>query len=679
MVEFPVIFKQEHLIQMMPFPNPILLLLLLMPCVWGKCIFDEVQSSIRVLSPPDNRSSPSDWAFKEDDVKREVSVNEQEDWLTHVQIQNHQKAILQYSPSQRSKRMTRDRSNVIDKPQPIRIKTWTPRESPVLSQWETERLEAAVSDAINTVSKLLAVWRVNRKLLLSRDINKYCRFIWRNSSSANFNKCGRASDNYRTESCLGVTIPDDHLSGCVVYPHPDQTDLKVIKPDGVGIPDTDVLLYVKAQSTDKCRADSSVLAYSAHCQSNSEGRPVAGVMVICREPLSIEGFSHEHMVQTVIHELLHVLGFSKELFSKWTDRSLSSQIGMDSFSHGQVIYTDESGQMRLCTPNVNKALHTHLNTTHTDLGAPLENQDADSRGFSSHWEARVLQGSIMTAMLTEPALVRIDVITLSALQDTGWYSVNLSQAQNLLWGENEGAFFGSVSTCKRSSSFFCTGSGFGCHYLHLHKGVCQSDQYLEGCRIYKPLANGSECWKEENETGSGPEVWSGEIFRSDSRCFLSNIIKEDHFSFNASVTGRCYRHRCTGKNRYQIQVMGSDWLDCPPGRSIKVFGYRGAVFCPDKRLCHYHDTAPLSSLHKPLPSLLLLTAPPSRDQSLTQRPITGLKFDAALPFSEMSVMTVVGVSAVTFFLGSLIIIYRKCCPSRLRVHALIQSPYALQV
>lgn len=36
----------------------------------------------------------------------------------------------------------------------------------------------------------------------------------------------------------------------------------------------------------------------------------------------------------------------------------------------------------------------------------------------------------------------------------------------------------------------CALSGFGCHYLHLHKGVCQSDQYLEGCRIYKPLANG---------------------------------------------------------------------------------------------------------------------------------------------------------------------------------------------
>lgn len=75
----------------------------------------------------------------------------------------------------------------------------------------------------------------------------------------------------------------------------------------------------------------------------------------------------------------------------------------------------------------------------------LFSQDADPRGFSSHWEARVLQGSIMTAMLAEPPLVRIDRITLSALQDTGWYSVNLSQAQNLLWGESKP---GSISTMR---------------------------------------------------------------------------------------------------------------------------------------------------------------------------------------------------------------------------------------
>lgn len=31
--------------------------------------------------------------------------------------------------------------------------------------------------------------------------------------------------------------------------------------------------------------------------------------------------------------------------------------------------------------------------------------------------------------------------------------------------------------------------GLGCHYLHLDKGSCSSDPMLEGCRMYKPLAN----------------------------------------------------------------------------------------------------------------------------------------------------------------------------------------------
>lgn len=64
-------------------------------------------------------------------------------------------------------------------------------------------------------------------------------------------------------------------------------------------------------------------------------------------------------------------------------------------------------------------------------------QDAGSDGLSSHWETRVLQGSIMAALLVEPSLIRIDPITLAALQDMGWYSVNFSRAQSLVWGEGK--------------------------------------------------------------------------------------------------------------------------------------------------------------------------------------------------------------------------------------------------
>lgn len=228
-------------------------------------------------------------------------------------------------------------------------------------------------------------------------------------------------------------------------------------------------------------------------------------------------------------------------------------------------------------------------------------------------------------------------------------------------------------------AFFLLLSGLGCHYLHLHKGECQTDQYLEKCRVYKPLKNGvsliswhvillkrkfsfthfsylnfnihidldkfceagicaqlyisvhlimdlcnfhsfhfflplllqSECWKKQNDRRSSEEDWSGEIFGFDSRCFFSSLNRQvcvcvylnisvfscskyentsplfcicnttavflpsslfqSHFLLSSSsVEGRCYRHRCTGPNRYQIQVSGSEWVDCPAGGTIQV-------------------------------------------------------------------------------------------------------------
>lgn len=92
--------------------------------------------------------------------------------------------------------------------------------------------------------------------------------------------------------------------------------------------------------------------------------------------------------------------------------------------------------MRIYTPSVISALQEHLASTDPELGAPLENLVPSSK-LSSHWESRVLQGSIMAAVLGDPAAVRIDPVTLAALQDTGWYSVNLSRAQSLVWGEGQ--------------------------------------------------------------------------------------------------------------------------------------------------------------------------------------------------------------------------------------------------
>ncbi|XP_027894280.1 leishmanolysin-like peptidase 2 [Xiphophorus couchianus] len=476
--------------------------------------------------------------------------------------------------------------------QPIRIKTWRARESCKLSEPESERLEEALEEAVRVVSSLLSVNRTVGTLMLSRNVNKYCKFVWRNSSLLNYNRCGRANKNYRTETCLDVTIPEDHLSGCYVYPEADSPRRTVVRPEGAGLPDTDFLIYIHVQATDKCRAEPGVLAYAVHCQMDAGGRPVAGVVVLCRDRLSGASYSHQATVQTLIHEMFHTLGFSKDLFSSWQD--CSSDQGVSCSARNKVIHSDGSGQTRIYTPAIVSALQRHLMSSDPELGGPLENLDESAGKVSSHWESRVLQGSIMAAALGDPTTVRIDPVTLAALRDTGWYSVNLSRAQSLVWGDGQGAKFGSLSICKdNSSTFFCSGSGVGCHFLHLHKGKCQTDPYLEGCRVYKPLENGSECWKKENTRWSPAENWSGEIFGFDSRCFFSSLIRRGGDVWtSSSAEGRCYRHRCSGPNRYQIQVSGSEWVDCPAGGAVQVKGYRGEVFCPDRRLCLYPDVSP---------------------------------------------------------------------------------------
>ncbi|MEJ1280287.1 putative gene 29776 [Cricetulus griseus] len=151
---------------------------------------------------------------------------------------------------------------------------------------------------------------------------------------------------------------------------------------------------------------------------------------------------------------------------------------------------DEWGQLLLTTPTVSHSLAKHLGVPGTVLGVPLEEE------VCVEWV-----GDCTT--VSDPS-----VISLLSLPH----------------------------------------SGLGCHYLHLDKGSCSSDPVLEGCRIYKPLASGSECWKEENGLLTRAENPHGEIYHLHSRCFLANLTSQ------ALSKG-------------------------------KIPGYYGLLYCPQGRLC----------------------------------------------------------------------------------------------
>ncbi|XP_040272793.1 leishmanolysin-like peptidase 2 isoform X1 [Bufo bufo] len=461
---------------------------------------------------------------------------------------------------------------------PLRVTPWfLPGESALLTPSQNTQLQSAMKEVTKTISNMLSVHRSEEPLLLNRDMNKYCRSVWGDPSLLNYKRCGSRDISYLGERCLDVVIPDAHLRGYEVWPM-NGTEPDHMTPDGTGVPNTDFLLYVRVAQTEKCASQPSVVAYASYCQLDHSGRPTAGVIVFCPKRLREGVLQHQHIVQVCLHEILHALGFSSSLFEHWIDCSFSGHMCS---SRSRVTNTDERGQLRIYTPNVMQKMGEHLGVG--SVGAPLENQE---RPTSSHWEARIMQGSILTASLSPPHLTTLDPITLAAFQDMGWYGVNTSMNNHLVWGKGAGVSFGLPSTCQeRLLGFFCKDEGdIGCHHLHLDKGNCSTDAFMDGCHIYKPLLHGGECWLQQERHGSE------EIYHPQSRCFFSNLTKEMK---HEKVKGRCYLHRCIAPNYFQIKVQGSEWTDCPAGKWIEVEGFDGVLLCPDGRLCLGFDQPPI--------------------------------------------------------------------------------------
>ncbi|XP_072616574.1 ciliated left-right organizer metallopeptidase [Vulpes vulpes] len=536
-----------------------LLLLLLLGTVVSRCLHDETQKSVTLLRPH----------------------------------------LSQLAPNFHSSSLTLPGSR---DPQPLRIRICYIRDPASAGAWDPEGAEirggpealalAAARQATQQLQGVLAVPPVQGPLLLSRDPAQYCHAVWGDPDTPNYHRCSLLNPEYKGETCLGAKIPDAHLRGYALWP--EQGPPQLVQPDGPGVRDTDFLLYVLVAHTSKCHGEPSIIAYAACCQLDSEDRPLAGTIVYCAQHLTSPSLSHRDIVMVTLHELLHALGFSGQLFKKWRDCPSGPSVRENCSTRQQVTRRDEWGQLLLTTPTVSHSLAKHLGVPGTSVGVPLEEEGP----LSSHWEARMLQGSIMTATFDGARRTRLDPITLAAFRDSGWYQVNHSAAQELLWGQGAGLEFGLVTTCGAGSSdFFCTGSGVGCHYLHLDKGSCSSDPMLEGCRMYKPLANGSECWKKENGFSLGAENLHGEIYHSQSRCFLANITsplfreaKTRHpsqipYLKEAELTGRCYLHQCTERGEYKVQAEGSPWASCLPGKAIQIPGYYGLLFCPRGRLC----------------------------------------------------------------------------------------------
>jgi len=315
--------------------------------------------------------------------------------------------------------------------------------------------------------------------------------------------------------CGEMIVPTAHLSACSYCNSTSKRCLTNYSSEGKGVANAQLLLYVSAKQTARCKKDQTI-AYAAHCAQDAKtDRPVAGHANLCPNSISTDPKDLRALIATVKHELTHVLGFSVSLFAyyrdefglpltnrdsspgpipidpktgyaKWSDKIIKKVIRTN-WVTGEGLITKEAHL--IVTPTVTREVQQHFNCSSLE-GAELEDQGSDGTSMT-HWEKRLFENEAMTGTHTQNSVY--SRLTLAVLQDTGWYVANFSRAEKLNWGRNLGCDFAKKSckswidekrAARKSIRPFCDRIRgdllqIGCTEDRSSKAVCNMKQYKD--------------------------------------------------------------------------------------------------------------------------------------------------------------------------------------------------------
>lgn len=177
-------------------------------------------------------------------------------------------------------------------------------------------------------------------------------------------------------------------------------------------------------------------------QDGTTHRPTQGVVVINVAEVATASSDFTSSVggrkyfEVALHEIVHALGVSKVGLKYWINPETSQPYGagQEPVKVHEVPQGSKKKFSMLTTPKLVSLLNKRWGdelAKAEQMGLELE---VDENGdWGSHWHARVYYNELMVA----PAFpyYRISEITLTALEDSGWYDADFTRAEPLEWGD----------------------------------------------------------------------------------------------------------------------------------------------------------------------------------------------------------------------------------------------------
>jgi len=353
-----------------------------------------------------------------------------------------------------------------------------------------------------------------------------------------------------TKSICGVTVPAELYTG--------------VK--------SDLLVIFNA----KIMTSTSTVASSKVCYlSSATRRPMVATTVFNRNALTAANgdvLIHERNIYLAIHELMHNLAFSSQLFPYFIDDN-----GNTLTSHIKTITYNSKPTTVIDVAPLTDKLREFFGCK-TLEGAYLENDGSDGTS-GSHFERKLFVYETMSSGVIFGR--RVSQFSLAMLEGSGWYVPDYSFAEPYYFGQGEGCEFirGSCSSAaKQFSTEFCSGSSRGCTPWGDGAGKCFNDVLTEGCSYIMP-DKAYSC--EDSNAASNARLATLQVYGRGlgSRCFMGTLNTKS----TTSKTSFCFKYTCSGSGsstKLTVKI-GTKSVVCSAAGTKTVSGYYGSITCPD--------------------------------------------------------------------------------------------------
>ena len=315
--------------------------------------------------------------------------------------------------------------------------------------------------------------------------------------------------------------------------------------------DADLLIFVNIIDE-----RSNFLAFATACRFEPNfNRPVVGLISINKTHLKISAPELQSFVSVLTHEAFHILILSPSLYDiynttqqAYTKKTKTTSIGTST------IY-------KLTSPKLLAAAQEQFGCDSLE-GVHLENEGS-SASAGAHFEKSHMGNELMTSQLTGfPVLSKL---TLSLMEDSGWYKVDYDKAQHLAFGYKGGCGF-ILTECGNGDGEFCTTKGaISCSKDYISKTQCSENTFSDGCLINEYISR-YVCINQYNFASTANYEENGPM----SRCFITERRND--------LAASCFISTCEdGKVIIQIEETS---VECTT--SGEVIEYKDTkITCPD--------------------------------------------------------------------------------------------------